>query len=83
VKTRVAVKHSKDCVGVKQGWPHPWSIIDTEMPVAFLTASGNVSKRIFTGWSWLRFRCADSSCPAILLVRERDVLDLAAKGARP
>lgn len=82
MKTRITVKHMKDCGAlnmVKQGpWKTPWAGIE---PVArYLNAWGTSKGNAVHHW-WLEFRCNDPECPALILVKIDDVLEELPSGA--
>lgn len=60
---RLVVKHRKDCYARR----FPWVLPET----VFGSKSGVIGIRGYT--PWLRYRCNDISCPAVLLVLEEAV----------
>lgn len=68
--------HVYDCFAIKsETWDNPWCL-DYRRPHE--TADKNGGGRGFTT-SWIRVRCLDPSCTALMLVREFDLWTLAEK----
>lgn len=60
--------HSTGCVAGSQGWTSPW-VVDANEPLIWRkTIDGRSLGR------WLRLRCNDPMCVAVLFVRENDVM---------
>jgi hypothetical protein len=76
---KVETEHADDCKAVESVaagyWPTPWSgVLDAHHDLAFLRKDARGSgHRLF----W-RIACNDPDCPARLLVRVSDVLELIA-----
>ena len=76
MRTKIMVEHSDNCCYLTnpENLKHhmtPWAVIDDKKPYEFLDAIGRKG-----GWRmWIRFRCNDTSCGAIIAVLSHEILD--------
>ncbi len=73
MKTKLATPHISRCYAVHAAlsgmWSTPWILDDR--PTEWRDRAGRVARS--RGHRFLRFRCNDTKCPAVMLVLECDV----------